>query len=113
MGRRRRVAVFTDDEDRVHSESLAATAKGFRDGWIDLEAKLLGTFSAHVVFRGLIHVNRDHVQRRSVPFTPDRITDEEAFAHVPGMRAGPPLGGDYSHPLSPLFLRLGRAPRQW
>src|SRR5262249_42998661 len=105
--------VFADDEDRVHRESFATTAKGFRDAWIDLEAKLLGTFSAQVVFRGLIDVNRDHVQRWSVPFSSDRVADEEAFAHVPGMRAGPPLGGDNSHPLSPLFLRLGRSPRQW
>ena len=107
------VAVLADNKDRVHRESFAATAKGFRDGWIDLEAKFLGTFAAQVVFRGLIDINRDHVQRWSVPFTPDRIADEETLAHVPGMRAGSPLGRDHGHPLSALFLRLGRSPRQW
>src|SRR5262249_25007428 len=85
------VAVLADDEHRIHRQFVAPAAQGLGDRRIDLEAKLPSALPSQVVFRSLIDVGRDHVERRSVPLPVTRVTREETLAHVPGVRVKAPL----------------------
>src|SRR5262249_46183688 len=50
-----------------------------------------GTLAAQVVLRGLIDMGRHDLQWGAVPFALARVAGQEAFAHVPGVRALAPL----------------------
>ena len=61
------VSMFTDDEDGVDGELVAAAAKRFRDRRVDLESELLCAVAAQIVFGELIDVSRNDIERRAMP----------------------------------------------
>src|SRR5258707_9088288 len=91
------IAVLSDDEHGVHRQLLSAAAQRLRHSRINRETKFFGALTAQVAFGKLIHVSRDNVERWTMPGAVSRITDEEAFAHVPGMGKEAPFRRDNSH----------------
>ena len=55
---------------------------------------LLGPRLAQITFRALVDIGADHAYLRPVPFPVERVTIQEAFAHVIGVAALSPDRGD-------------------
>src|SRR5262249_50291686 len=99
------VAVFADDQHRVHGQPSAPAAQGLGDARVDGEAELLGALPAEVIARRLIDIGRDALEGGPVPPALYGVAVQEAFGHVPGVRALAPLRGDDGHAPGPCRLR--------
>src|ERR1041385_7278545 len=61
------ITVLTDNKHGIYCQLFSATTQSLGNGWVDGETKFFGALTAQIIFRKLIHIGRNQIERRPMP----------------------------------------------
>src|ERR1051325_10337727 len=74
--------MFTDNENRVNGEVVAAAAQRFAYGRVDFEPECSSPRIAQIAFGFLVHIERNNLHAGPMPSSVDRVAHQKTVGLV-------------------------------